>query len=136
MMSRDITNQHQIAFSRADFWLKEQFVEYLKILESSISEGKKDWDEYAGERWGSILVGKNTIAYLNQEFPILLIQKEFQTLGNSFKDLVILTFLHNDIGEYSIEPILFENWSHGRSKTGGLDAKNLSASDIWWATII
>ena len=136
MMSRDITNQLQIAFSRADFWRKEQFVEYLKILENSIPESKKDWDEYAGERWGSILAAKKTVAYLNQEFPILLIQKELKTIGNSFKDLVVLNFSHNDIGEYSIDPILFEHWSQGRSKTGGLDAKDLSASDIWWATIL
>ena len=136
MMSRDISNQLQLPISRDDIMRKELFIESQKILENSIPESKKDWDEYAGERWGSIFVAKKTVAYLNQEFPILLIQKELKTIGNSFKDLVVLTFSHNDIGEYSIDPILFEHWSQGRSKTGGLDAKYLSASDIFCATIL
>lgn len=135
-MNQDITAQLKLAFSQSSSWNREKFIKYLDTLEELILNGKKDWDEYAGEKWGSVLVKRKALAYISREFPLLFLQSELAGISNSFQELVILYFSDNDIGEYSIDPNFLEKWSQGRSNTGGLDTQDLSASDIWWATIL
>ena len=133
---RNITTQINLAFSKATFWSQSSFTACLDDLTDLIPDGEIDWDEYAGERWGMILANRDTVAYLNREAPLLLLQSKYQNIENYFQNLVVLYFSDIDTPEYSLDTMLFEKWSNGRSTRGAVDNQSLSASDIWWATIL
>jgi hypothetical protein len=135
-MSKDITEQLKIAFEKSSSWSREKFIEYLNLLGNSVMDSEKDWDEYAGERWATVLLRGEVIAYISKDIPLLFISYEFMHVTKPFEELVVIWFSDNDSAEYSVDSDVFQDWSKGRSKTGGLDVENLSVSDIWWATII
>ncbi|MDV3349822.1 hypothetical protein QGP82_14040 [Leptothoe sp. LEGE 181152] len=135
-MIRDITSQIQWAFSKASYWDRKEFMKCLTTLETLIPGSRKNWDEYAGEKWGIILIEGNVLAYVNRDFPLLFIQYEYQSIQDSLDGLVVILFSDHDTSEFALETAIFNQWSQGRSDTGGLNSDELSASDIWWATIL
>jgi hypothetical protein len=135
-MNRNITNQLNLALSQSRYWSRDKFIKYLNTITNLVPGGNKDWDEYAGEKWGSILVDNKVAAYINREFPLVFIKAELSNITDSLQDIITINFSDNDTTEYSVDSTFFEKWSEGRSNTGDLDAQNLSVNDIWWATII
>lgn len=135
-MTRDITAKIQSTFSQTSLWSKEKFCSYLNLFATSTQGATKDWDEYAGENWGRVLVQKQPIVYLHRASPLVFVQEKFQDVVAQYNDLQIITFFDPDEEIYSLNPTFFEKWSQGRSKTGGLKEDSLSVSDIWWATVL
>jgi hypothetical protein len=135
-MNRNIMDRLNLALSQSSYWSRDKFIKYLDTITNSVPDGMQDWDEYAGEKWGSILVDNKAIAYISREFPLVFIKTELAHITDSLQDITTINFSDNHATEYSIDSAFFEKWSEGRSNTGDLDAQNLSVNDIWWATII
>jgi hypothetical protein len=135
-MTMNVTNKIQYAMSQKSSWNREKFVDYLDKFAKLTLEGSKDWDEFAGERWGIISSNKTPLVYLNKNFPLAFIQDSLIEKLATFDDLVLLSFqdIHEEI--YALDESFFEQWSYGRSKTGELKDTSLSVSDIWWATVL
>jgi hypothetical protein len=135
-MNKNITDQLKLALSQSSYWNREKFIKYFDTIKNSFPNGNKDWDEYAGEKWGSILVDNKVVAYVSREFPLVFLKTEIANVAESLQDIIIIYFSDNNTDEYSIESNFFQQWSQGRSNIGDLDAQNLSVNDIWWATIL
>jgi hypothetical protein len=135
-MNKNITDRLKLALSQSSYWDREKFIKYFDTIQNLVPDGNRDWDEYAGEKWGSILVDNKVVAYVSREFPLVFLKAELSNITDSLQDLIIINFSDNHVTEYSIDSVFFEKWSQGRSNTGDLDAQNLSVNDIWWATIL
>jgi hypothetical protein len=132
----NISNKVNSAFSKSCDWNQEKFLHRLNKIKSLIQGSIIDWDEYAGENWGIILVLDRPIIYINRSYPIALIQEKLKDFELPIDDLEVVIFSELDVEAYCLDSSLFEEWSKGRSKTGDLNNKSLSASDIWWATVL
>jgi hypothetical protein len=135
-MIKDISGKVNSAFLKSHLWNQESFLQRLNQLESLIQGATKDWDDYAQENWGIILVNNKPAAFINRLYPLIFIQENLKNIKLPIDDLEVVIFCDPDKEAYSIGSSLFEQWSNGRSKTGGLKENSLSASDIWWATIL
>ncbi len=134
-MIKDITRQISSVFSHP--WSREEFMMCLCRLEFVVKEGSTVWEENDGEKWATIVVKDKAVAYLHTRYPLLFIREDLLDthLTNTFSHLEAIAFTDRDAELYSIDLIVFERWSCGRSRGGGLKANCLSASDIWWATV-
>ncbi|MBW4487870.1 MAG: hypothetical protein KME12_08775 [Trichocoleus desertorum ATA4-8-CV12] len=135
-MVKDITNKIIFALSQSSLWNRNKFLTHLEVLAQAVKGGILDWDEYAGENWGRVLTLGEPIVYLHKSAPIIFIQENFQNLVAQSEDLHCLLFSHVDEEIYALDEKFFEQWSEGRSKSGGLKNESLSVSDIWWATVL
>lgn len=134
-MKTDITSVIQSAFSSSP-WKPDEFHAYLNSLTDSTEDGIFDWDEFAGENWARVLIQDQPVIYLHRSAPLVFIQKNLQNIIPKVNSLFYITFLDPDDAIYSLDENFFEQWSHGRSKSGELNANSLSVSDIWWATVL
>jgi hypothetical protein len=132
----NISNKVNAAFSKSCNWNQEKFLHRLNKVKSLIPGSTVDWDEYAGENWGIVSVLDKPVIYINRSYPIVLIQEKLKDFGLPIDDLEVVIFSEPDVEAFCLDSSLFEEWSKGRSKTGGLNNKSLSASDIWWATVL
>jgi hypothetical protein len=135
-MIRDITNEINSAFSCSLIWDRDKFFTYLNQITHSIQGGILDWDEYAGENWGRVLIQEEPIIYFYRHSPLVFVQQRFRDVVVKYSDLHCIVFSNADEESYSLDANFFEQWSKGRSKTGGLKNNSLSVSDIWWATVL
>jgi hypothetical protein len=117
-------------------WNVEEFRKLGAKLPTLLENSFFDWDEDAGENWGSLQLSKNLILFLSCKIPVCFIaDKWFNTFEQLLGQFTVATIkVHDfDAQTYRIDDKIIEEIAGETPKE--INYRQCSIQEIWWATI-
>jgi hypothetical protein len=132
----DVTALFENAKKGAVSWDHKKVSELLRGLRDAIPSSRIDW-EPGDEGWGRIIVGKEVALILNATYPVMIVANLFADDVKAAVDRFGVTCARVpnfedrclSADKAKLEALFFQ------PLPGAVDYTNLSAHDLWWATV-
>jgi hypothetical protein len=133
-MTRDITTEFEDAATRAADWTHADVATLLEAVTNEHPHAQADW-EPGDEEWGRVLDpdGEHVIALICAKLPLGFIRGEAPVLRSPHR-FVWISAESMDAASYRVVPEVLDRL-FGRAVSRNLTYDEVSAQDIWWATV-
>lgn len=137
----DITFAFESALEASTGWNYGIVAQTLQSIVVCNSTWEKDWDELAGENWGTILSPTETVALICSKVPLLFVKDAFfdpiakHLSSSELLNLTIVSTIDFDLRQFTVKKDVIESIFNISITGSDFDVNCFSASDLWYFSV-